>query len=170
MKKTLIWLLAVLALSSGLLVQRWMSMPQKAPVNVDLSVAYPDLNGISHRIDEWPGKVLVVNFWATWCPPCLEEMPEFVKIQNELGTKGLQFLGVAIDDPASVAEFLKSTPVNYPILIGETGAEAWAASLGNHMNVLPFSVILDHTGKLIHSKAGPLKRDELLEIIGPKLE
>jgi len=163
MRKLLFILAALAALGLGMLARSWLSV---APAAVpDLAVEFPDLEGKRHRLEEWKGKILVVNFWATWCPPCLEEMPEFVKLQDELGPRGLQFVGIAIDDAKSVANFLASKPVNYPILIGEDGGEAWAAKLGNRMSVLPFSAVFDFSGKLAHVQAGLFRRDDLLQVV-----
>lgn len=161
--------LALAAMAAGVLAQRWLSVAPQAPV-ADLSIAFPDPDGNPHRLEEWRGKIIAVNFWATWCPPCLKEMPEFVKLQNELGGKGLQFVGIAIDNAKAVQEFLAAMPVNYPILIGETGGEAWAEKLGNRMNILPFSAVFDRSGKLAHGQAGPFKRDDLIKVVAPFLE
>lgn len=167
MRKLILVLLALAALSAGIFVQRLLYTAPEAAI--DLSMDFPDPDGRVHRLEEWKGKVLIVNFWATWCPPCLEEMPEFVKIQSELGESGLQFLGVAIDDPNAVKDFLASTPINYPILMGDDGGEAWAAQLGNRMNVLPFSAVFDRTGKLAHIQPGPFRREEVVKVVSPLL-
>jgi thiol-disulfide isomerase/thioredoxin len=165
MRKLLFILAALAAMGLGMLARGWFS---DAPAAVpDLTIEFPDAAGQRHRLDEWKGKILVVNFWATWCPPCLEEMPEFVSLQDELGPSGFQFIGIAIDDADSVARFLASKPVNYPILIGEDGGEAWAAQLGNRMNVLPFSAVFDPTGRLVHVQAGRFGRADLLRVIEP---
>ena len=81
-------------------------------------VALPDAKGREQSIGQWKGKVLVVNFWATWCVPCREEMPEFVKAQQEFGPRGLQFVGIAIDDVPKVEAFAAELGLNYPVLIG----------------------------------------------------
>jgi len=164
MRKLFLVLLAVAAIVAGMLAQRWLNATPQAVA--EFSVEFPDTEGKIHHLEEWKGKILIVNFWATWCPPCLEEMPEFVKLQTELGGNGLQFIGVAIDDTKSVKDFLASTPVNYPILIGENGGAAWASLLGNRMNILPFSAVIDRNGKLVHAQAGPFSRDDVLRTIG----
>jgi len=168
MRKLLLVLLALAAMASGMLARHWLNAAPAA--DPDLAIEFPDPEGKSHRLDEWKGKVLIVNFWATWCPPCLKEMPEFVKLQDELGRKGVQFVGIAIDDEESVANFLASAPVNYPILIGQDGGADWAAELGNRMNILPFSAVFDRSGKLVQVQAGPFNRDDVQKAVSPLLE
>ena len=170
MRTILVVLIAFLALAAGVVARSRQNAPPAAVVADLATVSYPDLDGRVHRLDEWKGKVLVVNFWATWCPPCLEEMPAFVKLQEEFAGRGLQFVGIAIDDADSVRDFLKTKPVNYQILIGEDGGEAWAASLGNHAHVLPFSAVFDRSGKLIHVQTGAFPREEVVKVTQPLLE
>ena len=74
----------------------------------------PDVEGREQALGQWQGKVLVVNFWATWCAPCREEMPEFVRAQAELGGKGLQFVGIAVDQADKVRQFAQEIGINYP--------------------------------------------------------
>ncbi len=106
----------------------------------------PDLKGQTQSLNQWQGQKLLVNFWATWCAPCRKEMPDLVRWQNELMKKGLQVIGIAVDDADSVRAYLKESPVNYPILLApETGA-LLSAELGNRMGVLPFSVFVGRDG------------------------
>jgi thiol-disulfide isomerase/thioredoxin len=128
-----------------------------------------DLEGRTRFSNEWLGKVLVINFWATWCPPCRSEMPEFIELQNVEGSSGLQFVGIAIDSPDPVKEFAKSIGVNYPILIGDTDAISLSESLGNRFSSLPFTVVFDRTGKLVYRKAGEIDRRTLEELVTPLL-
>jgi len=129
----------------------------------------PDLDGHTRFSNEWLGKVLVINFWATWCPPCRREMPEFIELQTSRGSSGLQFVGIAIDSPDPVKEFAKSIGVNYPILIGDTDAIALSESLGNRFSSLPFTIIFDRAGKPVYSKAGEIDRPTLEEQVTPLL-
>lgn len=169
--KLLYGLLALAALLLGVLVQRWLSGESTAPRNAALPerVSLRDLDGHPRDIAEWKGKVVVLNFWATWCAPCREEMPEFVRLQTELSDKGVQFVGVAIDESEAVQEFLKETPVNYPILLGDERAAAWAESLGNRLNVLPFSAVFDRGGQLVDAHTGPFSREQITKVLEPLL-
>ena len=167
MKRLFVYgLIALLALVAGVVAQRWVSAP---PAVVLPEPTMVDLNGEAHRLADWRGKVLVLNFWATWCSPCREEMPEFDALQKELGGKGLQFVGVAIDDPAVVRGYLAKYPVNYPILVGDAGVPEWADSLGNELSVLPFSVVFDREGRISDVHTGLFRRQELLEKVSPLL-
>ncbi len=131
--------------------------------------AYPDLEGVSRSSEEWLGRVLVLNFWATWCPPCRREMPDFIEFQERHGAQGLQFVGIAIDSEQEVADFADGIGINYPVLLGETDAIALSQSLGNRFSGLPFSAIFDRSGKLVHAQAGELKRADLEQYAIPLL-
>jgi len=126
-------------------------------------------DGKSVPLANWQGKVLVVNFWATWCPPCREEMPEFSQAQDEYGANGVQFVGIAIDNAANVADFNKKSPVAYPLLLGAADLPELMAKLGNQQQVLPFTVIIDRTGKLRSSHLGRVTKDILSKQLAPLL-
>ena len=160
-------LIAVVALAAGMAAQRWLAVNTPEPLPEPLLV---DLAGRSHTLAEWRGRVVVLNFWATWCPPCRDEMPGFVQLQQEFEVKGLQFVGVAIDDPGTVRKFLQQHPVNYPVLVGDERAPAWADSLGNTMSFLPFSVVFDRDGHQVHAQIGLFRREQLLKVIAPVLK
>lgn len=121
----------------------------------------PDVAGEPQPSSRWAGKVLVLNFWATWCLPCRKEMPGFMELQKELGGEGLQFVGIAIDSPQAVREFSTTQNINYPILIGDESAIRMSKQLGNRFQGLPFSVIFDRTGAVVYVQAGELKKDTI---------
>jgi thiol-disulfide isomerase/thioredoxin len=132
-------------------------------------VALPDTKGREQSIGQWKGKLLVVNFWATWCVPCREEMPEFVKAQQEFGQRGLQFVGIAIDDTAKVEAFAAELGLNYPALIGGYGAIELSRSFGNRLGALPFTIVVDRAGRISHTQLGPIKEAQLRAIISQLL-
>jgi thiol-disulfide isomerase/thioredoxin len=132
-------------------------------------VALPDAKGREQSIGQWKGKVLVVNFWATWCVPCREEMPEFVTAQQEFGPRGLQFVGIAIDDVAKVEAFAAELGLNYPVLIGGYGAIELSRTFGNRLGALPFTIIVDRAGRVSHTQLGPIKDAQLRTIVSQLL-
>lgn len=122
--------------------------------------ALPDTDGKSHNIKKWDGKVLVVNFWATWCPPCRKEMPAFIELQDQYGEQGLQFIGVAIDDADKVADFMDTYGVNYPMLLGDLAAIDIGKQYGNRFGALPYTVIVNREGKITFTRRGELEKHE----------
>lgn len=132
-------------------------------------VTLPDPKGQEQAIAQWKGKVLVVNFWATWCVPCREEMPEFVTAQRDLGAKGLQFVGIAVDQPDKVQQFADEIGLNYPTLIGGYGAMELSKTFGNRIGALPFTIIVDRSGRIAHTQLGPLRDAALRPILSQLL-
>jgi thiol-disulfide isomerase/thioredoxin len=152
----------VLAAATGYGVHIWWAgrqpgdVPNAAAVQALLAAPLKDLEGGSKAIETWRGKVLVINFWATWCAPCRKEIPEFVKMQERLGARGLQFVGIAFDQPGPVGEFAREYGVNYPLLIGGLDTMALMRESGNKAGVLPFTLILDRQGRVARGYRGTL--------------
>ncbi len=134
-----------------------------------LAMTLPDAGGKPQPMAQWKGKVIVVNFWATWCAPCREEMPEFVRAQSELGGKGLQFVGIAADSADKVTQFAEEIHLNYPALIGGFGSIELSRTLGNSVMALPFTVVIDRGGHVVHTQLGPLREARLRAIVAPLL-
>lgn len=128
-----------------------------------------DVSGQLRSVSEWQGKVLVINFWATWCPPCLEEIPHFVKLQKEYDYQGLQFVGIALESVDEVLSFASEQEINYPLLVGEQEVIKLAEKLGNHLGGLPYTVIFDRDGRISFIKQGPLTQLETEQNIIPLL-
>ena len=107
------------------------------------------------------GRPLVVNFWATWCPPCVKELPELDRFQADHAARGWQVVGIAIDSPAAVRQFLGRQPLRFPVgLAGLEGTEL-ARQLGNAAGGLPFTVVLDREGRVVRRKLGATTYAEL---------
>ncbi|MBM4207364.1 MAG: TlpA family protein disulfide reductase [Gammaproteobacteria bacterium] len=169
MKKQLLFIgIAALSLIVGLQTRLFVSEASAEANSQTLpDISLPDTAGKQHNLKEWQGKILILNFWATWCPPCMKEMPEFQAIQNEFGDKGVQFVGVALDEAEPVQEFITKKNITYPILIGPDAGMKLAHDLGNVVNTVPFTVIFDKKGQLIKRQMGTLDREAILEIINP---
>lgn len=131
------------------------------PASPIFRLTLPDSNGKTQALEQWRGKILVVNYWATWCPPCREEMPGFSRLQEQLAAKGVQFVGISIDTAAKVTEFQKQTPVNYPLLIGDSGAIDSSVALGNSSQALPFTAVVDRHGIVSAVKLGRFAEADL---------
>jgi thiol-disulfide isomerase/thioredoxin len=132
-----------------------------APTLPIFELALTDLNGQTQGFGQWRGKVLIVNYWATWCHPCREEMPGFSRLQEKYRDKGVQFVGISIDTADKIIEFQKTTPVTYPLLIGDMSTMESSAKLGNTRQALPFTAVFDREGRLSATKLGRLSEPEL---------
>lgn len=124
-----------------------------------------DEQGRAQHIDQWRGKILVVNFWAVWCPPCREEIPALNRLQEKYAANGVQFVGIALDSAANVAQFRKLLPINYPSLIAESEGSELSRLLGNHRIALPYTVIFGRNGEFRLNKLGRIDEHELDSVL-----
>ena len=133
------------------------------------AMPFKDLAGTERTLAEWRGKTLVINFWATWCPPCRKEMPAFSALHTKLAAQGVFFVGIGIDSPSAIKEFALQYPVSYPLLIGGSeGMEAMKA-IGNRNAALPYTLVIDPSGAPAFAKLGMIEEAsfeaQLLQII-----
>ncbi len=139
---------------------------QHAALNTLLGLELADTNGARQPLAQWKGKILVLNFWATWCPPCRKEIPAFSAMSGKYRDKGVQFVGISIDTPTNVRDFQREHRVGYPLLIAEPSVVQLTESLGNAAQGLPFTVIVDKTGVISRVKVGMLSEDDLDTTLG----
>jgi thiol-disulfide isomerase/thioredoxin len=119
----------------------------------------PGLDGAPHRLSDWKGHALLVNFWATWCEPCRREIPLLRSLRRERSADGLEIIGIAIDYSEAAGKYAREARIDYPVLLGEQGGYEAAAAFGMEP-VLPFSVFADRRGRIVTLKVGELHPDE----------
>lgn len=171
MKKILLFAgVALMALAAGLFSQQRLAVATEnvAPA-VGVQFAYPDVQGQLQNADRWRGKILVINFWASWCGPCLKEIPEFIALQREYADKNVQFIGIAIEDQVPVADYLQRVSVNYPMLVAGDAGSNLARQWGNIINAVPFTVIVNAQGQIVHRQPGELSREQFVKVVTPLL-
>ena len=120
-----------------------------------------DLTGKPQSLAQWKGKPLLVNFWASWCAPCVQEMPELSALAAKDGGKHFHVIGIGIDSPSNLVQFTQKTKVAYPLYVGGMGATDLARGLGNTNGGLPYTVLIGADGKVIKTYLGKLKFDQL---------
>jgi thiol-disulfide isomerase/thioredoxin len=157
---------AVAAAAAGYAVNSWWRTGSQAGVAAELmSARLTDLQGNPLALEQWRGRVLVVNFWATWCTPCREEIPLFIRFQEKHGGNGLQFVGIAIDQRDKVQSFAQEFGMNYPILLGGMDSVELSRRAGNRLGALPFTVIIDRGGKIVSVELGVVKESKLESLV-----
>jgi thiol-disulfide isomerase/thioredoxin len=163
---------AIAALAAGVYVAQRASPEPNAGDVAEKALAaltLPDSEGRPQALSQWRDKVLVINFWATWCTPCREEMPLFKAAQLQYGSRGLQFVGIAADSAAKVRDWIAESPPGYPTLIGGYSAIELSQVLGNRVGALPYTVVVDRSGRVVFRQLGPFSESKLNAIIGELL-
>lgn len=127
------------------------------------------LSGGQLKLSDYKGKLVLVNFWASWCPPCRAEIPSFIKIQNAYSDKPFTILGLAIEDKAAVSSYVKEMGINYPIAYGVETVHQTATTYGNPDGALPYSVLVGPDQKIVAIYSGLLSEDALEKIIKKNL-
>ncbi len=140
-------------------------LPKPTPVSDDAVLALKDLTGVQQSLANYKGRVVVLNFWATWCEPCKKEMPDLSAIQNDYAAFGVQVIGAAGDagaDSSKVLKFIREFKVNFPVWVGATTDDMKRFGVGE---VLPATVIIDRNGKIVRREIGVIKPAELREFL-----
>lgn len=165
MKKLLPYLvIAVLAGGTGFLAYRHVLGPSEG-VTPAPELVLPTLDGDTLQLSSLRGQLVLINFWATWCAPCLKEIPLLVDAQARYGSRGLQVLGPALDDPEQVKAMLPQLKIQYPILVGDTAIANAMDALGDTLGALPYSVLVSPDGSIIERKHGEFESRELAKLI-----
>jgi peroxiredoxin len=130
-----------------------------------------DLDGKQHSLDEWKGKVIMMNFWASWCSPCQYEIPEFVLYQREFGGKNLQIVGIGVDDRRKLANVARSLGINYPVLVlAPQNARGLMRKWGNETGIIPYTVVIAADGRIKYIHRGQMSGDDFNEYVLPLLD
>ena len=175
----LILIVAILGAIGGFLAGGWLKpLPTSPHASANAlkigdpapPVRRPDLDGKPRALAEFRGKLVLVNFWASWCGPCREEMPLLEKTQQRLAAKGLQIVGIASDSAEATRAFLDTVPVHYPILVDDPSkGEDLSEAFGNDRDVLPYSVLIGSDGRVLARRAGNFTEAKLEAWLSPYL-
>jgi peroxiredoxin len=137
------------------------SAPAEQAVAELFAQTLPDPDGQPQPLSQWQGRVLVVNFWATWCPPCVEEMPDLQKVRDAYADRGVEVLGIGIDNANKIRAFRDQHGIGFPLLVAGFGGQELARSLGNQVAAMPYTAVIDRSGRVVHRKLGRVRAEEL---------
>jgi peroxiredoxin len=173
MRRLVVTLVSITAMLAGFYISaRHFAEPLPSPVAQSISresligSVRPDFelgsnNGELISLNDFEGKTILINFWATWCAPCREEMPMLMELQRVHGASGLQVVGIALDNAEQVNHFVRTYGITYPILVGEADVFETSAAYGNTEGVLPYSVLIDKNGIVRWNYAGIIRHEKI---------
>ncbi|SFD97722.1 TlpA disulfide reductase family protein [Nitrosomonas sp. Nm166] len=180
LKQLLIYLmLAALAITTGFMLRSQLMGGSQVALSSEesqqgakaiLAVNLPDIEGENQAVSQWLGEVMVVNFWATWCTPCQEEIPEFIEAQKKFRDQGLVFVGIAIDQPDKVKMFSQEFGINYPVLVGGLNTWSLLEAAGNRQSALPYTVVINRSGEIVETYLGRVNLKKLETLLTPLLK
>jgi thiol-disulfide isomerase/thioredoxin len=145
----------------------WLAARAPAPAIAEVApsalfaATFTDTEGKAQSLGRYQGRILVINFWATWCGPCREEMPAFKRLQDRWAGRGVQFVGLANEEPLRVERFGRDLGITYPLWVGGDEVGELSRRLGNHRSVLPYTVLVDPNGRVVETKVGPYSEADL---------
>ena len=128
-----------------------------------------DIAGVTRNSTDWNGKILIVNYWATWCPPCREEMPALVEFHSQYESQNVQVIGIAVDNLDQVKEFIGNYGINFPIVVGGDDAIELGQRMGNRIAALPYTAIFARDGKTLYAQPGKITFKSLEKVVKPNL-
>jgi thiol-disulfide isomerase/thioredoxin len=128
-------------------------------------IALADLDGRPLRLAEWRGKLVLVNFWASWCAPCMHELPLLVEAQQRYAARGLQIVGPALDEPEAVRPVVARFGIGYPVSADYAAVDRALRALGNDQGALPYSVLIGRDGRVLRTVLGGLEREEIARLV-----
>ncbi len=129
------------------------------------SARFADTDGNEQELGQWQHRLLVINFWATWCTPCMEEMPMLAIMQEKYRAQGLQIIGIAVDSHENVVKFANKSPVGYPLFPDQVRAIAFSKRLGNRLGLLPFTVVVKPGGEVVFTHLGVIAEAKMTELV-----
>ncbi len=148
----------------GVAINWWRTEPSRPAVVSTAALfaaTFPDPDGRSQPLAQWRGRPLVVNFWATWCPPCVEEMPALQQVRNEYLGRGVEVIGIGIDSAGKIAEFRDKYRISLPLLAAGAGGSQLNRALGNDSGALPYTVLVGSDGRVRERHLGQIKPEQL---------
>jgi thiol-disulfide isomerase/thioredoxin len=152
---------ALAAAGAGLGGRWWQEQRQAPPAEPPWPLVFPRPEGGELRMAALYGRPLVLNFWATWCPPCIGELPELERFHRAWSPRGWQVAGLAVDAPTPVREFLARQPLSFPVGLAGLDGSALSRTLGNERGALPFTAVFDGAGRIVQRKLGQTSFGEL---------
>lgn len=164
-RQTLLFsLVALLGLAAGLGAAWWKldtSTEARRRADTLFTRSYQDSAGQEQSLAQWRGRWLVVNFWATWCPPCIKEMPDLQKVSDEYAARGVTVVGLGIDNPSAIRAFQQQYSLRLPLLLAGFDGSELARELGNESGALPYTLLIDPKGRIVETRLGLLDAAEL---------
>lgn len=154
---------ALFALAAGIGIAWKHFSPGLADASADpfFAQTFPDLDGRAETMSRWKGHLVVVNFWATWCAPCVEEMPDLQRVQDEYGARGVSVVGLGIDAPSALRRFRDEHRLSLPLYAAGASGSELGRAMGNRSGALPYTVLVDRKGRIVQARLGQIRPAEL---------
>ena len=162
---------ALVALAAGLTValRQFSAGGSGASAEAFFVQTFPDLDGRPDAMSRWKGGLVVVNFWATWCPPCVEEMPDLQRVHDDYLGRGVTVVGLGIDAPSALRRFREQHGLTMPLYAAGAAGSDVGRALGNGSGALPYTVLIDRDGRIVHARLGQIRPAELRDWLNAQL-